>query len=163
MRFVINQNWWSWGDDFFIKNESGQDIYYVDGKAFSFGDSLVLKDLNGTKLIEIQQKMLSFGASYLIYQDGEKVAEVSKHLFTMFRHKFSVDLEGTANDLTAEGDFLDREYIFLRNGEVVGRVSKQFFSFTDTYGVEVEPENALIVLASAIVVDLVCHNKKESK
>lgn len=37
----------SWGDDFYIKNEFNEDVYFVDGKAFSlFGRELSFQDMS---------------------------------------------------------------------------------------------------------------------
>ena len=42
---------------------------------------------------------------------------------------------------------------------VVATVSKRWFSFTDTYGIEVaDGEDPVLILASAVVVDMVCHS-----
>jgi uncharacterized protein YxjI len=82
---------------------------------------------------------------------------VKKHLFTLFRGRFTVDVPGP-DDLEAAGDFLDHEYTFERGGREVARVSKRWFSFTDTYGVDIdEGEDDVLILASAIVIDLVSH------
>jgi uncharacterized protein YxjI len=163
MRFVMNQQWWTWGTDFSIKDETGHNLYYVDGKAFSFGDKLSFKDAQGNELINIRQKLLSWGPTYEIYQDENKIAEVRQHLFTLMRYKFTVDVPGP-DDLEAEGDFFNREYRFLRGGRIVGLVSKQMFSLTDTYGIEVSPdEDSLLILASAVVIDLVCHDGNRNK
>lgn len=40
MRYLMRQKLFSLGDDFFIKDESGRDIYFVDGKAISIGYTL---------------------------------------------------------------------------------------------------------------------------
>jgi len=41
----------------------------------------------------------------------------------------------------------------------VAVVSKQWFSWSDTYGVEIKDgQDDVLILASAIVVDLACHN-----
>ena len=85
---------------------------------------------------------------------------VKKQLFTFFRCKFTVDVPGP-DDLEARGDFLDHEYTFERGGRVVASVSKQWFKWTDTYGVEVVGDEDVLILASAVVIDMACH--QESK
>src|SRR5688572_8205361 len=147
----------SWGDDFTIKNADGQDVFYVDGKALSFGDKLSFKDNDGKELAFIDQKLLSFGPQYEIIRGGETVAVVKKHLFTLFRAKFTVDVPGP-NDLEARGNFLDHEYTFERGGREVARVSKKWFSLADTYAVDIDAgEDDVLILASAVVIDLVSH------
>jgi uncharacterized protein YxjI len=68
----------SWGDDFTIKDEHGQDAFYVDGKVFSFGDKLSMQDVNGNELALIDQKLLSWGPQYEIIRGGRTVAVVKK-------------------------------------------------------------------------------------
>jgi len=64
--------------------------------------------------------------------------------------------------LEAQGDFLDHEYTFERHGEEVAAVSKRWFSWTDTYGVDIaKGDDDVLILASAVVIDMVCH--QESK
>ena len=64
------------------------------------------------------------------------------------------------DDLLAEGDFLDHEYTFSRHGQRVAAVSKRWFSWTDTYGVDVaEGEDDVLVLASTVVIDMACHRE----
>ncbi len=36
MRYVMKQKLFCWGEDFCIKNEAGEEVFFVDGKAFSF-------------------------------------------------------------------------------------------------------------------------------
>jgi uncharacterized protein YxjI len=68
------------------------------------------------------------------------------------------------DDLEAEGDFLDHEYAFTRGDRVVATVSKKWFSWTDTYGIEIaDSEDAVLILASAVVVDMVCHGDNKHR
>ena len=61
-----------------------------------------------------------------------------------------------------KGDFTDHEYTFERGGKAVAVVSKRWFTWTDTYGVDVaEGEDDLLILASTVVIDLACHEKKD--
>jgi uncharacterized protein YxjI len=157
MRYVMRQKLFSFGDDFHIRDETGRDIYFVDGKALSFGDQLSFQDLEGNELAFIKQQVFSWGKTYEIFRGGVLAAVVKKELFALFNHRFTVDVPGPG-DLEAEGNFLDHEYTFTRDGRIVATVSKQWFSWTDTYGVEVDDaEDQVLVLASAVVVDQACH------
>ena len=158
MRYVLRQKMFSFGDDFTIQDETGRDVFLVDGKAFSLGDKLSFQDMQGHELVYIKQKLLSWGKTYELYSGGELAAVVKKKKFTLFRYKFSIDVPGP-DDLEAQGDFFDREYTFTRGNREVARVSKAFFSWTDTYGVDVLPgENDVLILASAVVIDLIAHD-----
>ena len=162
MRYIMRERILSWGDDFTIRTGDGENAYYVDGKVFSFGNKLAFKDMNGRELVRIDQKLLSLGPQYEIVRDGATVAVVKKHLFTLFRARFTVDVPGP-DDLEASGNFLDHEYTFERSGRQVARVSKRWFSFSDTYGIDIDDgEDDVLILAAAVVIDLVSHPDQEN-
>ena len=160
MRNVMKKKLFSWGDDFFVKDEDGRDVFFVDGNAFTFGDQLSFQDLTGNELAFIKQRVLSWGPTYEIYQGDQLYAVVKKELFTFFKCRFTVDVPGP-DDLEAEGDFLDHEYVFSRDGNAVASVSKQWFTWSDSYGVEIEDdEDDVLILASTVVIDMACHAHK---
>ena len=160
MRYVMKQKLLSWGDDFVIKDESGRDAFYVDGKAFSLGNQLSFQDMAGSELASIRQTLLAWGPTYEIYGRGELKAVVKKALFTLLHCRFSVDVPGP-DDLEAIGDFTEHEYTFERAGRTVATVSKRWFAWTDTYGVDIaDGEDDILILASSVVIDLSCHEKK---
>jgi uncharacterized protein YxjI len=162
MRYIMRQKVFCFGDDFVIKNEAGDEVYKVDGKVFTIGNKLSFQDMNGKELAFIQQKLLSWGPTYEIYRDGELAAVVKKHLFTFFRCAFTVDVPGP-DDIEAQGSFLDMEYSFSRDGRDIAEVSKRWFSFSDTYGVDIaEGEDDVLILASTVVIDMVCHGDRKN-
>jgi uncharacterized protein YxjI len=162
MRYVMKQKLFSWGDDFRIQNEAGQDMFFVDGRAFSFGNKLSFQDMAGNELAFVQQKLLSWGPTYEIYRSGQLAAIVKKQLFTFFNCRFTVDVPGP-DDLEAQGSFTDMEYTFTRGGQTVAQVSKKWFSWSDTYGVDIpEGQDDVLILASTVVIDMVCHADKKN-
>lgn len=115
MTYLMKQKLFSWGDDFTIKDDSGQDHFFVDGNAFSLGNQLSFQDMAGNELAFIRQKLLSWGPTYEISKGDQLLAAVTKELFTFFKCTFNVDVPGP-NDLQAQGDFLDHQHVFTRNG-----------------------------------------------
>ena len=157
MRYQMKQKILSWGNDFTIRDSEGNKAYHVDGKVFTFGDKLIFKDTAGQEVARIEQKLLTLGATYDVYRGDRHVARVKKKMFTFFRDKFYVDVPGP-DDLEVSGSILDREYRFERHGKTVAKVSKAFFSWTDTYGIDIEDgEDDVLILACAVVVDMVSH------
>jgi uncharacterized protein YxjI len=163
LKYVMKQKLFSWGDDFTIQDENENDVYFVDGKAFSLGDQLSFQDMDEHELAFIQQKLLAWGRTYEIHRDGAVAAVVTKELFTLFHCKFTVDVPGP-DDLIAEGEFTDHEYEFKRGERVVASVSKRWFTWTDTYGVEIDPgEDPVLILACTVVIDMACHDDRRRR
>jgi uncharacterized protein YxjI len=163
MRYVMRQKLLSLADNFTIKNEQEQDVFLVKGKVFSFGDKLSFQDLAGNELVFIDQRLLNWSPTYELWKGDELLAVVKRELFSFIHHRFTVDVPGP-NDLEAEGDFLDHEYTISRGGSVAATVSKRWFSFADTYGIEIaNGEDDVLVLATAVVVDMVCHDHNKRR
>jgi len=157
MRYTLKQKFWSLADSFRIADDSGREVFEVKGRVLSWGHKLAFQDTAGQELAFIRQKLLAWGPTYRIEREGNVVAEVRKKLFTLIHCRFTVDVPGP-DDLEARGSFLDMEYTFTRHGRTVAEVSKRWFSLTDTYGVEIaEGEDDIVILASAVVIDLACH------
>jgi len=157
MRYVLQQKLLSWGDDYYIRDDAGNDVYFVDGKAFTIGDQLSFQDLSGHELAFIRQKVLSWGKTYEISRGGLVVAVVKKEVFALLHHRFTVDVPGP-DDLEAEGSFTDHEYELRRGDRVVATVSKRWFTLRDTYGIEIDDgEDQVLLLACAVVIDEACH------
>lgn len=161
MRYQIKEKLFCFGDDFRIQDSEGRDAYFVDGKAFTLlREKLSFQDMNGRELAFIRQRILSLRKSYEIHRNGQLAAVVSKDLFTFLRCHFTVDVPGP-DDLEATGSFLDYEYIFRRGGRTVASVSKKWLSLTDSYGVEIDDrEDQVLVLASTVVIDQICHDER---
>ena len=163
MRYVMRQKLLSLADNFTIKNEQEQDVFLVKGKVFSFGDKLSFQDLAGNELVFIDQRLLNWSPTYELWKGDELLAVIKRELFSFIHHRFTVDVPGP-NDLEAEGDFLDHEYTIARGGSVVATVSKRWFSWADTYGIEIaDGEDDVLVLATAVVVDMVCHDDSKRR
>jgi uncharacterized protein YxjI len=162
MRYTLRQDLIGFGDDFTIKNGDGDEVYRVDGKAFTLlREKLSFEDLNGHELAFIRSKIIALTDSYEILRGDEVAAVVKKDLINVFRCGFTVDVPGP-DDLEAQGSLLDHEYAFTRGGKTVATVSKKWFAIRDTYGVDIaDGEDPVLILASAVVIDLVCHGKKE--
>ncbi|MGV3623087.1 MAG: LURP-one-related/scramblase family protein [Archangium sp.] len=164
MRYTLRQDLFAFGDDYTIKNEQGREVYKVDGKAFTLlREKLSFEDMAGKELAFIREKLIALTDAYEILRDGKQVAVVKKDLINVFRCGFTVDVPGP-DDLDAQGNLLDHEYTFRRGSRVVATVSKKWFTLRDTYGVEIDDgEDPVLILASAVVIDQVCHGKKPVK
>ena len=160
MRFVVRQKIFSFGDNFTIKDEYGNEHFMVKGKVFALGDKLRIYNMAGQELFYIEQKLFRFLPEYTIYQSGQPVARVKKE-FTFFRPKFNIT--STLGSFTIEGNFIGMDFSILKNGRRVAQVSKRWFSFSDTYGVDiVDSEDYGFLLTLVIVIDQVIHDNNHN-
>ena len=160
MKYVIKEEFWALADKFHIYDEYQRPIFFVDGKVFSWGDQLSFQDMQGNELAFISQKLMTLMPKYEIHRNGQLFAEVLKE-WSWFEKKFTLDVPGP-NDYTIDGKFWTHEYVFRREGQVVATVSKAYFSWSDSYGIDIsEGEDDISILCTAIVIDQVLHDDKK--
>lgn len=156
MVYRLKERLWSLGKAFAIEDEEGNTAFEVTGKVFSWGEKLAMRDRRGKKVASISQKKLSFKPHYEIYRRGDFFAEVTKE-FSWLKRRFTLDVPGP-NDYSITGSFWSHEYRFERGGQQVAHVSKDLWSWSDAYGVDiVDGEDDIVILATAVVIDLVCY------
>ena len=160
MQYVLKQKLVSLGNNFTIKDVEGHDAFQVKGQLVSLGDKLSFQDLEGNELVYIEQKVFNWVATYEIWRDGRMVADVRRDLFSFRRHRFTVDAPGP-DDLEAVGDFLDFEYVVNRGDRKIATITRQLFHLSDTYWVQIDDEekDPVLVLAIAVVLEVVCHHR----
>ncbi|RCX12389.1 uncharacterized protein YxjI [Anaerobacterium chartisolvens] len=157
MRYLVRQRIFSLGDSFTIKNEAGSDIFIVRSQILSFGKKLRIFDLMDNELCYIEQKLFKLMPEYDVYIGGQHTANIRKK-FALFRNDFEID-SGVAT-YSVEGNFWAHEFRLYGNGQEIARISKQYLSFSDTYGVDIDDKYDQVgTLALAIVIDMVCHNE----
>ncbi|HEX9985524.1 MAG TPA: LURP-one-related family protein [Thermoanaerobaculia bacterium] len=162
-RYKMRQKMISFGDDFTIEDENGNPAYEVDGKVMRIRETFELKDRQGNVVAMIRGKLISIRSKMEILRNDDVVATVTKALFAPFRDKFKVDVAG-GGDMDIDGSILDHEYTITRGDKTVAMVSKRWFTFTDTYGIEVASgEDDALVLAIAVALDEMAHDKDDEK
>jgi uncharacterized protein YxjI len=163
-RYKIRQNLISIGDDFWIENAEGRKVFKVDGKVLRIRKTLVFEDTQGKKLAQIQQRLMTIRDTMVIDDaDGKEWAVVKKALIAPLRDRFSVKVKN-GQDLDVQGSIFEHEYTIKDGRNQVAQVSKKWFSFTDTYGVEIDSgQNDILILATAIAIDMMAHDDKGKK
>jgi uncharacterized protein YxjI len=163
-RYKIRQKMFSIGDDFWIENREGARVFKVDGKALRLRKTLFFEDLNGNKLAKIQERLLAIKDTMAVEDaQGNQMAVIKKGIIAPLGDHWTVKVKG-GPDLDVQGNILDHEYSIMQRRKKVAEVSKAWFSFTDTYGVEIgEGQNDLLILALAIAIDMMSHDDDRKK
>lgn len=157
MRYVVRQKIFSLGDSFSIKDEFGNDVFMARRQLFTFGKKLRIYDLFDNELCYIEQKIFKFLPEYNIFMGDQHVANVKKKL-AFLKNDFVISSPDAQYYI--DGNLWAREFNIFRDGRLVAVISKAFFSFTDTYGVDIDDaEDQVRILALAIVLDMVCHDQ----
>lgn len=158
MQLYMKQKVFSFGDKFTVKDASGADRWFVQGEVFSLGKKLHIYDPSGQERAMLRQKLMSFMPRFFIDIDGDEVASIVKD-FTFFKQHYR--LEGMPWEL--EGDFWSHDYRLLDNGVPVMYVTKQWFSWGDSYLLDIVADtDELMCLCVVLAVDCVIDASRNS-
>lgn len=158
MKFLVRERIFDIGDDFWVTDEQGARVFWVDGKALRVRTTFELKDPQGELLMVIRKKLLKVRDQMRVEQDGSTVATVRKRLFNPLRQKLSVDVKG-APDWEVVGSFFDKEYSISDKEGTVAVVSRKWFRMRDTYAVDVNTHrkdfagDPALVISVAVAID----------
>ena len=156
-RFKMRQRLFAISGDYWIESEQGQPAFLVDGIALRARATLLFIDLAGNEVYRIQEKMLRLRDSMCIHRGSDLAAKVHNARYTPLSDRFRIAIPGGSN-LTTHGSVLYHDYQIERDGVAVARISKRWFRISDTYGVEVAPnEDALLMLAITAIIDVMSH------
>lgn len=86
MKLYMKQKVFSFRDKFTIKDEYGNDKYYIEGEFWSLGKRLRIYDVNHNELAFVKQKILTFMPKFTIEINGTEIAEIVKKV-TFFTPK----------------------------------------------------------------------------
>ena len=150
MRLYMKQKVFALKDRFYVKDDHGNDCYYVEGEFFSLGKKLHIYDMAHRELALVQQKLFSLLPKYVVTVEGEEVAEITKE-FTLFKPCYKVK----GPDWTVDGDIWDHDYKVRRGMNVIVDVSKKWLSWGDTYQIDIR-QNINPVMALAVVLAIDC-------
>jgi uncharacterized protein YxjI len=157
MKLYLKQKVFSWRDRFYVKDEQGNDRYFVEGEILSWSKKLHVYGMNGIEVAFIREKVLSWLPKYFVEINNQVVCEIVKEL-TFFTHKYRID----GMQWRLDGDVWAHEYCLQdSNRQVMMQLSKKWFTWGDSYELDIaQPQDELLCLCIALAVD--CAMAKQS-
>jgi uncharacterized protein YxjI len=160
-RYQVREKIFSIGDDFWITDAGGNQVFLVDGKALSLRQTFELKDASGAVLAKVHKKLVAIRDTMEIEHDGQVVATVRKALISPLHHRSVIEL-ADGSQLEAVGNILDKEFDIQAGGQPIAHISRAWFRIRDTYGVDIAPgENDALLLTIAVCLDRIHHDEEE--
>ena len=151
MKLYIKEKVFTWGDQFTVKDERGNDKYVVEGEVFSWGKKLHVYDMIGREVAAIRQEVWSFLPRYYVFCGDRQVAEIKKE-FTFFFPKYRIDGLGWE----INGSFMAHEYEITQSGRTIVSISKEWMTWGDSYELNItNPSDEIVALAVVLTIDCV--------
>ena len=156
MRYYMKSKFFAIKEDFWIKNEYGEDTFFVDTKFLTFGLQFDIIKNNQT-IYNVKEKLLAFMPNYEVCENGQVVAKVNQKLSFM-RDKIKVNSK--YGELIIQGDIFDYSYRIYKDNMVIARIEKELFAFTDNYEVDVDFKDEAFILTLVVIIDNIIDKQK---
>ena len=151
MKLYIKEKVFSWGDKFTVKDEYGNDKYFVQGEVFSWGKKLHVYDSVDREVAFIKQEVWSLLPRFYVFCGDEQIAEIKKE-FTFLFPKYSI--QGLGWEI--EGKLMAHDYKIIKNGKSIVIISKEWMTWGDSYELNIaNPEDEIVALAVVLTIDCV--------
>ncbi len=149
MKLYIKQKVFSLNSKFIVKDENGNDRYFVEGDFFSMRGRLHILNASGEEIGQIYSRLFTFLQRFILELHGEEVAEIVKE-FSLFKPRYT--LENTS--MRIEGDFFAHEYSLYDGNRNVMNISKEWFTWGDSYELDIlDPSYELLSLGIVLAID----------
>lgn len=153
MRVYIKNKLFSVRGNSTVKNDMGQDAFAVKGKLFSFTRKKRVCDMQGNVLFSVRNKffrlpLTSFKA-FVLDANKKKIACVKKPFFSFNKYK----VEGFKDEISINGEFWSLHSQIIRNGMVIGNISRQITLFADSFSLDGQPQDMPFLIALVIAID----------
>lgn len=145
-QLYMKQKVFSLNGQFTVKDEQQQDAYYVEGSFMKIPKTFSIYDTRRNEVALITKKTFSFLPQFFVDVNGKQVLTIKKE-FSFFKAKYTIDAAG----MEVQGDWWDMDFDVLQHGEVIGSVSKEWFTWGDSYQITIYQENLEEIMIGLVV------------
>ena len=151
MKLYLKQKFFSWKDRAWVRDETGADRYFIEGKVFSIGKKLWIMTPQGEELAYVRQKVPTLMPRFIVEIGGREVAQIAKK-FTFLKPKYEIEGLGW----TVEGDFLSHDYTVFSVERPIITIHKKWMSWGDSFEVDIgQGTDEVLALAVVLAIDAV--------
>ncbi|QFT89654.1 hypothetical protein FIU87_13415 [Bacillus sp. THAF10] len=150
-QLFIKQKVFSLSEKFTVKDQQEKDVYYVKGSFMEIPKTFTIMTADSKEVAHITKKVFSWLPQFKVEVDGQEVLTIKKE-FSFLKARYTIDAAG----IEVNGNWWDMNFEVLKHGDTVGKVGKEWFTWGDSYKVEViEEEMETIIIALVVAIDCV--------
>lgn len=147
----IKQKVFSLSGKFTVKDQQERDVYFVEGSFLQIPKTFSIMNTGRDEVALITKKVFSFLPKFFVEVNGREVLTIKKEI-SFLKARYTIDAAG----IEVQGNWWDMNFQVYQHGEVVGKVSKEWFTWGDSYKVQVmKEEMETIMIALVVAIDCV--------
>lgn len=150
-QLYIKQKAFNLSGKFTVKDQQENDVYYVEGSFMQIPKTFTIMNTSRDEIALITKKAFSFLPKFYVEVNGRERLTITKE-FTFLKARYTIDGAG----IDIQGNWWDMDFQILQHGEVAGRVMKEWFTWGDSYKVEIlDEEMEALLIAVVVAIDCV--------
>lgn len=150
-QLYIKQKVFSLSGKFTVKDQEERDVYFVEGSFMKVPKTFSIMNTSKDEVALITKKVFSLLPKFFVEVKGNEMVTIKKE-FSFFKARYSIDATG----IEVQGNWWDMDFQIVQHGEVVGQVSKEWFTWGDSYKVQVlKDEMETLIIALVVAIDCV--------
>ena len=158
MKVSIKNKFWSIGGGSKVLDENKQPVFQVKGRPFSITRVKYVCDKDGKRLYKVRNKWINWfiHKAYIYDANKTKIATVKDKWFNVKQEYF---IMGYKDEIKVEGKFFGLSCQILRNGEVIGKITRKIAIINDAFELEANEEDIPFLIALVIAIDNITDKK----
>lgn len=147
-QLYIKQKVFSLSGKFSVRDEQENEVYMVEGSFMRIPKTFSIMDSAENEVALITKKTFSFLPTFFVEVSGQGAVTIKKE-FSFLKARYSIEAAG----MEVRGNWWDMNFEVYQNGELIGTVSKKWFTWGDSYELQIandETEPLLVALVVAI-------------
>ncbi|CAL6090171.1 LURP-one-related_family protein [Hexamita inflata] len=145
--------------EFFIKNEQGQDCFIVSSKLFSLAQKHSLLDAHSrVELLSVENKLFSWSPIFYVNQNDKQIFMIQEECSCMLQE---LSITGIKN-WKVLGDYFEHDFQIFENCQVVAIITKAWYSWGDSYLIEVYDTQSEYVIAVVMAIHRIIEQSRRN-
>ena len=145
-KLYIKQKLFSIGEKFTVYDEQERPQYYVQGSFMQLPKSFKVLNQREEEIATITKKVFSWLPKFYVDIRNNPQIIIDKEL-TFFKAKYHISAEG----IEVQGNWWDMDFQVIRHGRVIADINKRWFTFGDTYEVNILDEKYEEMIISLVI------------
>lgn len=156
-KLYIKQKVFSVGEKFTVYDEHERPQYHVQGSFMQIPKSFKILNHREEEIAVITKKIFSWLPKFYVDIRNNPQIVIDKEL-TFFKAKYHISAKG----IEVEGNWWDMDFQVMHQGRLIADINKRWFTFGDTYEVNVLDEKyEEMIISLVIAIDCVKNDEQD--
>lgn len=156
-RFQIMRRPLKLSPHYVVRDRREQPLYNIQPLPglLKVSQSIQMVHVDGTETLTLKQRAFAMTPVWEIQRADRPTAIARRKMFSWWNYHWQIQFPGP-DDITIIGNFTNREYSFRRGEETIAVVSRRWFSWRHSFGIEIRGgEDFPLLIAATVILDVI--------